>query len=707
MSKKKRSATKPEPTGPLERLAAWFERPNREVDVTILILLALITLIVFANILNGAFVYDDTRQILQNPVVRDRDLFWDALTSDVWAFKSGGTEAVSDYWRPLFVFWLVLNERLFGVENTAGWHIANLVLHVATAVLAYLLLRKLKLNRPITTAIVLVFLLHPSRVETVSWISGSPDLLMALPILGACLLLLNHMETADLKEPHAKTQRPQSLPDKGYKGKNLRLFSGKAYIAAVFLFALAILAKEAAILFPLLVFLLVLLWSGEEQPLSQAKILRAGRYALPFIVVALLYLAARVAILGQLFSERPWQQPLLNVLLTLPSVVVFYLRQALLPIVIGPSYPLRVIGPENLTPQNFGLPLVILLVVTAALFWLARRSAVKLLGLALFFLFLLPAFNINAFHPEQIVHDRYLYLPLLGLLIVVVLSLNDAARWFNSRLNGRNWTALQFGVLTLLVTAVLTLPLAVQTIRYNTAWKSDLALWTWGVQTDPESILSAYQYGYFSFRAGEVDQAKEAMDGIIARQPLSGPYYRYFQVVEAYLERADIAIRQEELAAAREDLAVVLDLSPANLSESERENLEAQQRRAIERLALSYIQENDYETAVAVLEDGRERLPQLACTFTTNLAVSLYLSGQKDRALTELESVQERVNLEYTPLCKMSLFYLGQLYLEAGKTAEARSKLTAFLAASEPFFDSQTINLQNQARQLLGQISGS
>jgi tetratricopeptide (TPR) repeat protein len=196
------------------------------------------------------------------------------------------------------------------------------------------------------------------------------------------------------------------------------------------------------------------------------------------------------------------------------------------------------------------------------------------------------------------------------------------------------------------------------------------------------------------------------MDTVIENQPLSGPYYTYLQAVEAHLERADIAVRQERIQDARADLELVIALAPENLSQDDRANLDAQQQRAFERLALSYLQEEDSETAVKTLENARRQLPQLACTFTTNMAVSLYLSGQKDRALTELESIQDQVELEYTPICKMSLFYLGQLYLELGQTDQARTSLINFLTASEPFYDAQTRNLQEQANQLLAQISG-
>lgn len=677
MTKQRRTKAAPASNTPLDRLAGWFDQPGREVDIIILVLLAVLTFAAFANVLTGDFIYDDTRQILQNPVVRDPDQLWTAFTTDVWAFKSGGTETVSDYWRPIFVLWLVINERLFGLENTAGWHLANILLHVATAVLAYILLRRLNHSRPIAAAITLVFLLHPAHVETVSWISGAPDLLMALPILGACLLLAAHQKSAGFKP----------------------------YLGALLLFTAALLAKEAAILFPLLVFLFYLLWPSDKPQFNLKNFLKAGRLTLPFLLVAVLYLAARTAILGQLFTERPWQQPLINVLLTLPSMMAFYLRQTVFPLTLGPSYPIRIISPDGITFQNFWLPLLVTIVTLAVLLWLVRRGRVQQFGLALFLLFLLPSFNVNAFHPEHLVHDRYLYLPLLGFLIIAVLALERAL----NKLVGRSplWVGkpLQSSVLSLLVTAVFCLPLTVQTISYNTAWKSDLTLWERGVQSDPTSILNTYLYGYYLFRDGQLEAAETAMDKVIENRPLTGPYYTYLHAIEAHLERADISVRQGRTEQARQDLETVIALSPANMDEESRTDLDAQQQRAFERLALSYVQEEDSETAVTILENARRQLPQLTCTFTTNLAVTLYLSGQKDRALAELESVQDQVELEYTPLCKMSLFYLGQLYLETDETAKARTSLTEFLAASETFYDPQTLNLREQANQILGQIS--
>ena len=97
--------------------------------------------LVFADSLGGALVYDDSRQIVRNTLIQDNSLMWKALTSDVWAFKGDGTQAASNYWRPTFTAWHIINFRLFGM-NPLGWHVTNLLLHAGVCVLAYALLRR-------------------------------------------------------------------------------------------------------------------------------------------------------------------------------------------------------------------------------------------------------------------------------------------------------------------------------------------------------------------------------------------------------------------------------------------------------------------------------------------------------------------------------------------------------------------------------------
>jgi hypothetical protein len=156
-------------------------------------LAAVAAVVAFANATGGAFVYDDTRQIVANPLIQDPARLGEALASDVWAFRAEAGEAGSNYWRPAFVGWMVLNERLFGLDP-AGWHLSSLLLHALVTALAFGFLRQLRADARIAGAAALLFAVHPVHTESVAWISGSPDLLLGVGVLGALGAVLAALE---------------------------------------------------------------------------------------------------------------------------------------------------------------------------------------------------------------------------------------------------------------------------------------------------------------------------------------------------------------------------------------------------------------------------------------------------------------------------------------------------------------------------------
>src|SRR5687767_13727172 len=109
---------------------------NLNTELRPLVLIALVAFVVFAITLGGDFVYDDTRQILRNPLIQDSDLYGKALASDVWAFKGDGTAAASNYYRPTFVAWMILNFKVFGT-SPFGWHLTNVLLHIGVCLLCF------------------------------------------------------------------------------------------------------------------------------------------------------------------------------------------------------------------------------------------------------------------------------------------------------------------------------------------------------------------------------------------------------------------------------------------------------------------------------------------------------------------------------------------------------------------------------------------
>jgi tetratricopeptide (TPR) repeat protein len=601
--------------------------------------------LVYTNTLGGEFVYDDQRQIVRNTLIQDGSQFWRALTSDVWAFK-GGDHAVSNYWRPSYVLWMILNFRCFGL-GVFGWHLANILLHVGVVALLFALLKRLKVAPPVAGAIALIFAIHPAHAESVAWISGAPDLLLATALLGSSwfVILL------------------------GKKRTPLR------WAGALGLYAVALGAKEVAILFPLVV--LALLRSKQAEDGKEVSWSGALSIAWPFGAVALAYVITRTAILGSTQQLPEGSASLGEAILSAPAVFAFYLRQMIFPYWIGPSYPLRAVTLDKIGLANFVIPLG---VCALAAWWMTRmagRSKIARVGLALLMVPLIPAMYIVAFHPEQLVHDRYLYLPLLGFLLLTVPLLAALCQRFAGDRPLGSWLIFAFG-------AIVAIPLGAQTIRYNRAWTSNLALWEWGVRTDPNSSFNYQLYGVQLQEAKRPEEAIAAFDRSIAIHPTPA----------TTVARATALIDQKRFADAERDLR--------QLTSKRVEEVNAYTMyQAYERLAISLTQQNKLSDAATSVAEARRRLPQYSAALTEKLAVILYQGGQKSEALNELSSVRDKARAEMLPEARLIFFRLGLLHRELGHAQEARDAFQEFLSLTRGMLTPEIEQARSQSEAAL------
>jgi hypothetical protein len=88
----------------------------------VLFLLAAVSALVYANSLGGQFVYDDPKQIVNNPALRSWGNLLRAFTTDVWAFQRAGSipgDVPPPYYRPLFTAYTSFGYQLFdlGMES--------------------------------------------------------------------------------------------------------------------------------------------------------------------------------------------------------------------------------------------------------------------------------------------------------------------------------------------------------------------------------------------------------------------------------------------------------------------------------------------------------------------------------------------------------------------------------------------------------------
>jgi hypothetical protein len=332
----------------------------------------------------------------------------------------------------------MLQHELFGLDPT-GWHFACLVLHGAVLVLAAEVLRRLQVPLAVAAATLWLFAAHPVHTESVAWISGSTDSLLALFLLAAYASYLA-----------------------GWRSSSLGFFG------------LALLTKETAVVFPALVFASE--WVLEARDGAGSRIRRSALAAAPLLALVVAYALARLAVLGRHALPAPRDGDVLTALATLPRLAGIYLRHLFWPVPLSPVYALR-----EVAPSGVGLvpPLAALVSLVALGTWLWRRDALSKISLAWFVVFLLPVLDVSLLSTDRLVHDRYLYLPSLGALLLVAHSLSKLVP----------------GRAVLAIAVVLCAVLSSLTVRYTRAWFDDVALWEHAARTSPESAYALANLG--------------------------------------------------------------------------------------------------------------------------------------------------------------------------------------------------------------------
>ena len=142
------------------------------------------TFVAYAATLGFGFVFDDHVLIEHNDSIRSWRYLPDYFASHIWSFRY--PHLLANYYRPLLLIWLRLNDALFGL-HAWGWHLTSVAAHVAVTYLVYRL--GLRLTRDTWSAVAgaLVFGLHPVHVETVAEATWADQPLSTLFMLATLL----------------------------------------------------------------------------------------------------------------------------------------------------------------------------------------------------------------------------------------------------------------------------------------------------------------------------------------------------------------------------------------------------------------------------------------------------------------------------------------------------------------------------------------
>jgi len=381
----------------------------RKRTLLICLLLAILTFVLYSPVLGHSFIesYDDDSYVTNNSHVQ-AGLTWGTLT---WALTS--TEFSN--WHPLTWFSHALDCELYGL-NPAGHHFTNLLLHALSVVLLFLLLLRATGATGRSFLVAALFAVHPFNVESVAWIAERKNVLSTFFFL---------------------------LTLAAYGGYALKP-NLKRYLAVAALFALGLAAKPMVVTLPC-VLLLLDFWPlrrirgwGESSPqdltevedretsakflsldpippVPQVSLLRLVLEKLPLLALS----AADSAV--TMFAQRSYG----SMKLALPLGVrlenavyayAMYVWKAFWPVPLAVFYP-----HPGATLAIWQVALASLfLVAVSALVWRERARRPYLVTGWLWCLgTLVPVIGLVQVG-EQAMADRYAYVPLIGIFLMVV-----------------------------------------------------------------------------------------------------------------------------------------------------------------------------------------------------------------------------------------------------------------------------------------------
>jgi Tfp pilus assembly protein PilF len=469
-----------------------------------------ITALAYLGTLAYGFVYDDVLQIFQSPALREWRYLPQYFTSHVLAALYPG--AGGNYYRPLLMLWLRLNYVLFGPEP-AGWHATTVLCHAFATYLVFRVAQHVTNDRTVAFSAALLFGVDPAHIESVAWISGVSDPLMACFMLGSLSTFFDWRKSGKISPA----------------------------VYSLLLFGFALLSKETAVVLPVLIFVWVVVEPQTAGVLAPAvdRVWRAIRESARYVLVAVLYLAARFWALHG-FSHPAISLSWTQVFLTWPAVLWFYARHLVLPTGLSEFYSLNYL--DHATAHGFWLPLAMLaIVLVVSWLWiraLSQRSAAWI-AVALIVLPLLPVLDLRSLTVGDIVHDRYLYLPSVGFVLLVALSLREIER---------RMPEFHAVSLPLAGTGVIALVFAVLTVTQQRQWTNDIQLYTRGVESAPDNLTARDNLANALMAANQPEHAIPMYLEVLKRNPgfwrsnynLGFAYYKTGNpaAAEDYLKRA-------------------------------------------------------------------------------------------------------------------------------------------------------------------------
>ncbi|PLX23457.1 MAG: hypothetical protein C0600_14735, partial [Ignavibacteria bacterium] len=296
-----------------------IQSPRQQV-VLLVIILVLVSILPYLSTVKNPFIWDSYDEIVENPATRKMEnipTFFIAKMADKYKLP---------YYRPLQYAFYTIEYAFFG-SNPTGYRIVSISLHALVTVLLFQLLLTVRRNIKYAVIAALLFALTPGRAEAVYWIYGASNIFLAVFIL-----------------------------------LSLQLYLRKKYVTALLAFVAALLSRESAVLFPLL---LLLYENSERTDTWKIRIRRIS----PYIIAVLAFIIVRTHVIGApppISTLAPHE-----LLYSIAVIITTFIKILYIPDGMVAHYPYMLYA--TLTVQVI-IALIVLALSTVLGVWIYRRS---------------------------------------------------------------------------------------------------------------------------------------------------------------------------------------------------------------------------------------------------------------------------------------------------------------------------------------------
>lgn len=587
------------------------------------LILGVSTIVVYWRVQFADFVhFDDFVYIAQNPDV----LNGISRDSILWAFTKS-------HWHPLTWLSHMLDVQMSGIDPR-GHHITNLLIHLTNTLLLFFALRRLTGHGLASGFVAALFAVHPLQVESVAWVAQRKTLLCGLFWM-LCITVYGSF----VKKP-----------------------TRVLYLLMILFFILGLMSKWMIVTLPF-VLLLLDVWpldrmrrAADDKDAGARR--RAGQVwyrvkeKVPLFLLSaygciIAYLGQKSIGAVQTLNDFPLGYRLANALVSYVS----YIEKTLWPKGLAVFYPY----PQSIPLWKTAAALVVLVLITCLVLTAARKCPYVLVGWLWFLGTLVPVIGLVQVG-MQAMADRYAYLPMIGLFIVIVWGVQDLlSRW-------------RYGsIATVAVLGVFGLRLMVAAHHQVGYWANSISLFEHALSVTSGNYLAHNNLGAALLERGRIEAAATQFQRALTIEPGLSEASRNLESARRILDKSDTVAenRRRFLAAApaevfrhyragdllkqqghpraaRASFQTALMLQPGFIP-------------ALDGLGVTYAMEGKYAEALSVFEqitniwpEGSNAFYRIACIYARQRRVDqaiYWLKSALDKGFNDRDRIQTDENL--------------------------------------------------------------